>query len=390
MVDPVALPSGITYDRSSIEKWLDEGNSTCPVTMTVVGANPDLIPNHALRRFIQDWCVANKSKGVERISTPTAPADPHTIKSMLSDIACGTNRLSCLKALRSLGKGSERSRKRIRDAGAVDVLIDLVGSGIEANADREAIDALQEALGALVQLNLSADSTNPGFNHALLNKKTALSTVLWLLNMGSIDARVNAAMLLEMLATDKSAARLISSSNDAISGLINLLKEDLYPVAVKASLNTLLKLYHQAQFDSKLKLIQHKGAVQTLIELLPGTQKNIGERILALLMALSSCAEGRVAISEHALALPVLIRSLLVLSDAANEHVIAILWAIYKNSTHEDDTLIQEATQLGATQKLIVLAQMECSPQTKHQTKVLLKAFARADCTSAFHTSQRI
>ncbi|OAY66452.1 U-box domain-containing protein 26 [Ananas comosus] len=49
MRDPVTAPSGITYDRRSIEAWLDMGNATCPVTNRDIGSEPELIPNHSLR-----------------------------------------------------------------------------------------------------------------------------------------------------------------------------------------------------------------------------------------------------------------------------------------------------------------------------------------------------
>ncbi|KAJ6295023.1 hypothetical protein OIU76_023004 [Salix suchowensis] len=72
MKDPVSLSSGITYDRESIESWLDGGNFTCPVTNQVLRSF-DQIPNHSLRKMIQDWGVANRSYGVERIPTPAGP-----------------------------------------------------------------------------------------------------------------------------------------------------------------------------------------------------------------------------------------------------------------------------------------------------------------------------
>lgn len=35
MKSPVSLCTGVTYDRSSIQRWLDGGNNTCPATMQV-------------------------------------------------------------------------------------------------------------------------------------------------------------------------------------------------------------------------------------------------------------------------------------------------------------------------------------------------------------------
>ena len=52
MTDPVILPSGHTFERRSIQRWLDGGHLTCPVTNLPLPPSPPLIPNHALRRLI--------------------------------------------------------------------------------------------------------------------------------------------------------------------------------------------------------------------------------------------------------------------------------------------------------------------------------------------------
>uniref|UniRef100_A0A0D9XHF5 U-box domain-containing protein n=1 Tax=Leersia perrieri TaxID=77586 RepID=A0A0D9XHF5_9ORYZ len=74
MRDPVVGPTGITYDRAGIEAWLLAA-ARCPVTKGDLRAD-DLVPNHALRRVIQAWCVANRCRGVERIPTPRVPLTP--------------------------------------------------------------------------------------------------------------------------------------------------------------------------------------------------------------------------------------------------------------------------------------------------------------------------
>ena len=53
MEDPVFTTTGHTYERSFIEEWFRKGNKTDPNTNEKV-ANL-LIPNHALRKAIQQW-----------------------------------------------------------------------------------------------------------------------------------------------------------------------------------------------------------------------------------------------------------------------------------------------------------------------------------------------
>ena len=54
MDDPVTVSTGVTYDRASIQRWLDSGNTTCPATMLPLPST-DLVPNLTLRRLIALW-----------------------------------------------------------------------------------------------------------------------------------------------------------------------------------------------------------------------------------------------------------------------------------------------------------------------------------------------
>uniref|UniRef100_A0A0E0RGC8 U-box domain-containing protein n=1 Tax=Oryza rufipogon TaxID=4529 RepID=A0A0E0RGC8_ORYRU len=86
MRDLVMATMGITYDREGIEAWLDTGRAVCPITHAPLWLE-DLVPNHAIRHVIQDWCVANRSHGVERIPTPKIPATPIQASEMLFNVA---------------------------------------------------------------------------------------------------------------------------------------------------------------------------------------------------------------------------------------------------------------------------------------------------------------
>lgn len=52
MVDPVIVATGHTYDRVCIERWLQQGNRTCPVTGVKL-RHLELTPNFALRNAVQ-------------------------------------------------------------------------------------------------------------------------------------------------------------------------------------------------------------------------------------------------------------------------------------------------------------------------------------------------
>ena len=56
MSDPVMIQTGHTYDRPSIQRWLEQGHKTCPVTGQRL-RHLELTPNFALRTAIQQFAT---------------------------------------------------------------------------------------------------------------------------------------------------------------------------------------------------------------------------------------------------------------------------------------------------------------------------------------------
>ncbi|KAM2155422.1 hypothetical protein ACFX1X_047653 [Malus domestica] len=106
MKDPVTLSTGITYDRSSIEKWIETGNNTCSVTNQEL-MSFDQILNHALCRIIQDWCVENKSYGIERIPMPRILVIPYEVSRIRERIMGAARHLNEKKCRELVGKIKE-------------------------------------------------------------------------------------------------------------------------------------------------------------------------------------------------------------------------------------------------------------------------------------------
>ena len=59
MSDPVVLATGHTYERICIERWLQQGNRTCPVTGMRL-RHLEMTPNFALRVAVQVPLIAFK------------------------------------------------------------------------------------------------------------------------------------------------------------------------------------------------------------------------------------------------------------------------------------------------------------------------------------------
>ncbi|XVF72007.1 hypothetical protein PTKIN_Ptkin12aG0086800 [Pterospermum kingtungense] len=58
MLDPVIVASGQTYDRASIQKWLDSGLTICPKTHQTL-THTNLIPNYTVKAMVASWCEEN-------------------------------------------------------------------------------------------------------------------------------------------------------------------------------------------------------------------------------------------------------------------------------------------------------------------------------------------
>lgn len=61
MLDPVIVASGQTFERSSIQKWLDHGLRICPKTRQYL-SHTNVIPNYTVKALIANWFQENNLK----------------------------------------------------------------------------------------------------------------------------------------------------------------------------------------------------------------------------------------------------------------------------------------------------------------------------------------
>ena len=54
MSEPVTLSDGFTYERTAIEKWINSGNTTSPVTNEAL-SQTIFFPAQALKNMIRAW-----------------------------------------------------------------------------------------------------------------------------------------------------------------------------------------------------------------------------------------------------------------------------------------------------------------------------------------------
>ncbi|CAK9149190.1 unnamed protein product [Ilex paraguariensis] len=372
MKDPVTLSTGITYDRESIEKWIEAGNRTCPITKQYL-RSLEPIPNHSIRKMIQGWCVDNQSYGVERIPTPRIPISSYEVEAILSkveevkDREDGEGCRELVVKIKALMKDSERNRRCIISNGAGSVISATFEAFSKASFDKN-VAVLEEILSILAMM-LPLDEEAKSY----LGSDSSLRCMIWFLRHGDLSGQRNAVLALKETISS-GQVHYLSEIEGAMEALVKLIKEPICLTTTKASL---LTIHHMvsSSIDTERVIARfvEMGLVAMLIEMLVNSERSICEKALAVLDGIYSYHEGREKAYEHALTMPVLVKKLLRVSDLATEFSVSTLCKLCKNEEREDGGVLVEALQVGAFQKLLLVLQVGCSARTKERASELLK-----------------
>ncbi|KAK4373385.1 hypothetical protein RND71_008769 [Anisodus tanguticus] len=388
MKDPVTSSTGITYDRVSIETWIESGNQTCPITKKVL-KTLEPIPNHTMRKMIQEWCVENKDHGIERIPTPRIPVTSSEVTEILRKIE------SCCKLQQGSESGRElvmKMRKMIKESarnkhcfvanGAGKILSSTL-LGFSEKYSVYDIETMEEILSTLTIL-LPLD----GESKSILGSKSSLNCMVWFLKCGSLSSRRNSVFLIKEIMRMEEICGLeeLLKMDGALESLVKLVKEPICPTTTKASLLTIYHMVNSSQLSNvkaRNKFVD-LGLVELLIEILVDCEKSICEKALGILVGICKSEEGRKRANSYALTIPVLIKKLLRVSDLATEFSVSILWKLIGKNEKRENVVLIEALQVGAFQKLLLLIQVGCSENTKEKASELLKLLnlhrGRAEC----------
>ncbi|XP_073282455.1 U-box domain-containing protein 20-like [Primulina huaijiensis] len=381
MKDPVTLSTGITYDRESIEKWIEAGNVTCPITKRVL-RDLEPIPNHAIRKIIQDWCVENRSYGVERIPTPRIPITSHEVLEILTKIEDAIRRKddeSCLglvSMIKSLAKESDRNKRCIVSNRAGRVL----SAAFEALSKRDSINehvALCEEILSMLTISLASPLDEETKKN--MSTSESLHSIVWFSRFGSLPSQRNAVLVLKVILScnDQEMVEDLVKIEGLLDALVKLIKEPICPTTTKASLLAMYYIITSSQLNSDKKAIISRflemGMVQNLLEILVDSERSICEKALGVLDGICSHREGRNKVCENVLAVPLLVKKLLRVSDLASDFSVSILWRLGKDDEDGEGIVALEALRVGAFQKLLLLLQVGCKETTKEKVTELLK-----------------
>ncbi|XP_057962639.1 U-box domain-containing protein 8 [Malania oleifera] len=284
MSDPVILSSGHTFDRSSIQRWLDSGHRTCPITKLPLPEHPSLIPNHALRSLISNFAQISPAN-----PKPHPDPEPKTLISTLASPSSALDaKLDSLDQLNRLSKRSPAFRQRLTESGAVSAVLKCVGSDDPT---------LQEKALTLL-LNLSLDDDNK----VGLVAEGAIGRIVAALHGGTPDCRAVAATMLTSLAVVEVNKATIGAYPYAMRALVSLLRDGKGREKREAA----TALFTLCSFPDNRRRAVECGAVPILIRI---SDSGL-ERAVEVLGLLAKCRGGREEMGKFTVCVPILVRIL--------------------------------------------------------------------------------
>nr|BAK07679.1 predicted protein [Hordeum vulgare subsp. vulgare] len=283
MTDPVIIASGRTYERRSIQKWLDAGQRTCPKTQQPL-AHLSLAPNFALKNLILQWCENNKVEIQTRADEPPVEevSKEVLIPSLVKDLSSPNLDVQrkAVKKIRSLSKESPENRTLITGSGGIAALV-----GLLQYPDKKIQDNTVTSL-----LNLSIDEANK----VLIAKGNAIPLIIEVLKNGSVEGQENsAAALFSLSMVDEN--KVVIGALGGVPPLVNLLKNGT--IRGKKDANTAifnLLLNHQ----NKLRAIE-AGIVPVLLKILDDAKLGMVDEALSIFLLLGSNSACRATIGTE-------------------------------------------------------------------------------------------
>ncbi|VAH39124.1 unnamed protein product [Triticum turgidum subsp. durum] len=349
MRDPVTLPTGITYDRHAIHRWLRLAAS-CPLTKLPVAPDCEPTPNHTLCRLIRSWCALHRPDDAVDHTMKSAPADCAHLAALVSRLADAKNKRPSQEALAAL--------RELRDVVA------------EGERGRELVAAVPGSADALLDVFVSSATSAPENSAAALDVISSLRL------------------------PERCLARAVDRDGAALVGaLVSTLQGHSGPddgmgastsMATKAALRVLAGA--TAHGRNRVKAAE-AGAVAALVDMLllvNGERRRAWcELALCALNRLCGCAEGRAALVAHGAGVAAVGAWVAGASMAASTKAVRVLRSIARHTATV--AVVQEMAATGAVGKLCLVAASVpeeewqwCDERTRERARETLRLHARA------------
>ena len=307
MLDPVIVASGQTYERQSIQKWLDHGLTVCPKTRQRL-THTNLIPNYTVKAMIATWCEEINTNGSSNYGHNTGNAfeEQKGDNSFRSNGECnGCQNIEIEKWELQSPYIHSRSESFSSSISSSDCLL-AVSKDVSRVSDKYQITKVSsvDAGGIDNGKNNNSNTTNSHsrvdshlVSNSGLNELTTSSHVNKLiedLQNESIEVKTAAAEELRLLTKHNTENRIIVGQCGAVMPLLSLLYSDgkaTQEHAVTALLNLSINEDNKA-------LIMEAGAIEPLIHVLKTGNDGAKENSAAALFSLSVMENGKAKIGR--------------------------------------------------------------------------------------------
>ncbi|XP_073026324.1 E3 ubiquitin-protein ligase PUB23-like [Primulina eburnea] len=368
MKDPVTISTGVSYERKNIEKWFYVyKKTTCPATMQMVEVF-DVTPNHNLKNLICAWCI---SKGYQRPGFIGSVSSKHDeLVSILGTIDSTPFKVSCLRKLGDILEMSDEFKEDFKASGGVEALVKIITQILAESLDFAAFRACEEALGVLNQVPFSEEDER--VLHILMRPECMKSLAI-MLQRGSSEARFCTISVLQKISrSDYQWNVHLAEENgvDFFKTLLDILSDENCTKASSCSLQVLVEILDSSK-KARLKSIE-AGAICTLVELLPDSNRWKCEKIMYLMKLMCECAEGRLALVEHGMGIAAVSKKMMNVSNLVTKIGVKIFWLIL--NYHASERVLEEILVCGAVGRLVSLLQMDGGvggPTTERVVKIL-------------------
>ncbi|RLM77885.1 U-box domain-containing protein 27-like [Panicum miliaceum] len=388
MRSPVSLCTGVTYERASIQRWLDSGNTTCPATMLPLPST-DLVPNLTLRRLIALWAstAAPASPSSSSSSSPPAPsavgptpaaAAAELLRRVAAPGADPCPPLRKLAAFLNDDDVDEFDKNAFaRAAGAAETVTSVLRRA-EKEEGLEAAEAAVRVLATIAASDCIEEENKRRVAAALAAdaRSTAASLARVLRSGSALEARVDAARLVESLLRNAAARAAVAESEPLVAELVRLIgpadeKGGLDRGAVAAGLSCLAAIAATRRARAEMVRL---GAVPAAVRVL-AADAGCPAQALRVLEAAVGCAEGRAAICKSAeTAVPAVVSRMMKGGMGGAEAAVSVLWAVCHR--YRDRRAVAAAAGCeGGLARLLLLMQSGCSAAARQMASELLKIF---------------
>ncbi|KAJ6797364.1 putative E3 ubiquitin-protein ligase PUB23 [Iris pallida] len=380
MKDPVILSSGVSYDRSSIDRWLSAyQHRSCPVTNQPL-ADRTLTPNTTLLNLINSWAAAPANPNPPVVSkTPPAFFDPSDIVRELTEATSSNDPCFQMKSLDKIASSIRAEPGRtacMEEAGITSYVASLITSFGSSSSD-----LVNKATTVLSLLDPSAEALKQA---AEQEKGGLVETLISVMQRGSCGARIHAALLLRSIFRSVADAYKKDLPPDLFDCLVETLKDQ--NSNRKATMAALLILAEVLPYGRNRARAVEAGVAAVVVELLVEESRDerraYCEAMLWVLELLCRKAEGRAPLAAHPAGVAAVAGKVLRVSAGATERAVKVLALVCGNV--RGGPVVEEMMAVGGVAKLCMVVQVEGSRKVREMAKGVLglhmKTWSKSPC----------